>query len=56
MPEKKKLGRPTNSPKTVQFSVRFDDSTLQILDNYCAKKNLTRPEGVREAVRMLKDK
>lgn len=52
----KKIGRPTDNPKTTQFSIRFDDETLSILDNYCQSKSLTRPQGVREAVRKLKEK
>lgn len=56
MPEKKKMGRPTDNPKTTQFSVRFDATTLKILDEYCVKNDLTRPQGVREAVRKLKEK
>lgn len=56
MPEKKKMGRPTDNPKTTQFSVRFDQATLKILDEYCNDNNLTRPQGVREAVRKLKEK
>ncbi len=56
MPEKKKMGRPTTSPKTTQFSVRFDNDTLNILDEYCEKEKLSRPEGVRIAVRNLKEK
>ena len=55
MPEKKKMGRPTDNPKTVQFSVRFDSDTLKILDEYCAENQFTRPQGVREAVRKLKE-
>ena len=55
VPEKKKMGRPTDNPKTVQFSVRFDSDTLKILDEYCAKNQFTRPQGVREAVRKLKE-
>lgn len=54
--EKKKMGRPTDSPKTTQFSVRFDEKTLKILDTYCNKHNLSRPEAVRFAVSELKDK
>ena len=38
MPEKKKMGRPTDSPKTTQFSIRFDEKTLEVLDTYCKKK------------------
>ena len=30
MPEKKKMGRPTDSPKTTQFSVRFDDENRRV--------------------------
>ena len=55
MPEKKKMGRPTANPKKTQFSVRFDDETLDILDKYCEKENLSRPQGVRKAVRKLKN-
>ncbi len=51
----KKMGRPTNNPKTTQFSVRFDELTLKKLDNFCKKENISRPEGVRCAVRQLKE-
>ena len=52
----KKLGRPTDNPKSTQFSVRFDKETLEIFDKYCKENTVTRPEGVREAVRKLKKK
>ena len=52
----KKMGRPTDNPKTTQFSVRFDNETLEILDKYCEKNSITRAEGVRKAVRNLKEK
>ena len=48
------MGRPTDSPKTTQFSVRFDNETINILDEYCNHENISRPEGVRRAVRKLK--
>ena len=54
MPEKKKMGRPTDNPKSTQFSVRFDEETLNILDGYCEENSVSRPEGVRIAVRKLK--
>lgn len=53
MPEKKKMGRPTDNPKQTQFSIRFDEETLSILDRFCKKENVSRPEGVRRAVRNL---
>ncbi|GHV42776.1 hypothetical protein FACS189490_12460 [Clostridia bacterium] len=55
MPDKK-IGRPTDNPKTAQFSVRFDEKTLKVLDAYCSEKKISRPEGVREAVRNLEEK
>lgn len=56
MSQKKKMGRPTDNPKTTQFSVRFDETTLEVLDDFCKKNLMTRPQGVREAVRRLKEK
>lgn len=56
MPGQKKMGRPTDNPKQTQFSVRFDKDTLDILDEYCKENNISRPEGIREAVRKLKNK
>lgn len=54
--DNKKIGRPTDNPKTIQLAIRFDNKTLEILDNYCNKQELSRAEGVREAVRMLQEK
>lgn len=48
------MGRPTDAPKTTQFSVRFDEETIEILDEYCNQEKISRPEGVRRAVRKLK--
>ena len=48
------MGRPTNSPKTTQFGIRFDKETIEILDRYCNQENISRPEGARRAVRKLK--
>lgn len=56
MPTKRKMGRPTESPKSTQFSVRFDEETLNILDDYCKKNSVPRPEGVRRAIRNLAKK
>lgn len=56
MSDKKKMGRPTDNLKSTQFSVRFDEETLNILDDYCKKNSVSRPEGIRIAVRKLKEK
>ncbi len=52
--EKNKMGRPTDSPKITQLSIRFDEKTLNILDDFCNRKNISRPEGVRCAVQGLR--
>lgn len=52
----KKIGRPTLSPKKVQIAIRFDEDTLKILDDFCKIENVSRAEGTRIAVRMLKEK
>lgn len=52
----KKMGRPTNNPKPNKLNVRVDDETLNILDEYCKSKNVSRPEGVRDGIKSLKDK
>ena len=54
MPEKK-IGRPTNNPKTNPIHVRLDDETLSILDEYCRKRKIKRTEGIRQGIRKLKD-
>ena len=49
------MGRPTDSPKTVQLGIRFDAPTSEILDTFCKQEKVSRAEGVRIAVRRLKN-
>ena len=55
MTEKKKMGRPTDDPKPHKITARLNDEGLKILDDYCERKNIRRPEGIRRAVARLKD-
>lgn len=50
------MGRPTDSPKHTQLGIRFDEDTLAILDSFCEEEKISRAEGVRRAVRKLKEK
>ena len=50
------MGRPTDEPKQTQIAIRFDVETLKILDIFCEKEKIGRAEGVRRAVRKLKEK
>ena len=56
MPEKKKLGRPTDSPKRHEIKVRLDDASIETLDSYCKRKAVTRVQGIRDGINALKEK
>lgn len=56
MPSKKR-GRPaTDNPKTVRVDVRLTEQELQILDTYCNKKGVSRPQGLRDGIKVLNNK
>ena len=52
----KKMGRPTENPKTDRISVRFDKECVDILNRYCEKENITKVEAIRRAVKSLDNK
>ena len=56
MPEKKKIGRPTNNPKSNPIHVRLDDKSLEILDKYCKQENIKRTEGIRQGIQFLESR
>lgn len=37
---KSKMGRPTDSPKTLRVTARVDEKVYNILENYCKEKTL----------------
>lgn len=46
-----KMGRPKlDNPKTVRFSVCFDNKLMEALNAYCEKHQITKGEAVRNAV------
>lgn len=51
----KKMGRPTDSPKTAQITVRFEPDQVKILDDYGQKHGITRVEAIRRAVLLLSE-
>ena len=53
MDDKKKMGRPTDDPKDVKLTVRVNKATNEILEKYCKKNNISKVEGVREAINRL---
>lgn len=53
---KKKMGRPTDEPKPYRLDVRVSKKDLEILDDYCKRKDVKRPQGIRDGIKSLKDK
>ena len=53
--EKKKMGRPTDSPKKKPRQVRLDDECSDILDRYCVQEIITQAEGIRRGIKKLKE-
>lgn len=51
MPEKKKLGRPTDNPKGVSIHVRQDKESDEILDAYCRQEKVAETEAVRRGIK-----
>lgn len=46
----KKMGRPTDSPKTFMLRVKIDNDTLVKLDKCCEIENTNRSELVRKSI------
>ena len=50
----KKVGRPTDNPKTNPIHVRLDDETTSILNEYCEQENIPKTEAIRRGIKKLK--
>jgi len=50
----KKMGRPTDNPKPHKITVRLDDSSKSIIDDYCNQENVNQMEAVRRGIGKLK--
>ena len=54
MPEKKKMGRPTDNPKSIKLQIRVDEKTMRDLDQCAEKMNSNRSEVVRTGIDLVK--
>ncbi|WP_195984596.1 ribbon-helix-helix protein, CopG family [Clostridium sp. D33t1_170424_F3] len=53
MPNKKR-GRPiAENPKNLRVDVRLTEEELKKLDEYCRKKGVSRPQGLRDGIEAL---
>lgn len=55
MPTQKR-GRPvTENPKNIRLDIRVTKEELQVLDDYCKRKNVKRPQGLRDGIKALEN-
>jgi len=53
MPPKQR-GRPIgDNPKNIRLDIRVTKEELRILDEYCKRKGVKRPQGLRDGIRAL---
>lgn len=51
---KKRRGRPaTDNPKSLRVDVRLTPEELELLDGYCQKRGVSRPQGLRDGIKAL---
>ena len=56
MPDKKR-GRPfAEKPRDIRLDVRVTKEELKILDDYCERKGIKRPQGLRDGIKALENK
>lgn len=51
--EKKKMGRPTDNPKSKPIHVRLDEKTSTIIDKYMSRYKVSRAEAIRAGIQQL---
>ena len=54
---KKQRGRPvTEDPKNFRVDVRLTADEIKMLDEYCKKNGVSRPQGLRDGIKALNAK
>lgn len=51
----KKMGRPTNNPKTSRLDIRLDEECIEILEKYSVQENISKTETARRGIKKLKE-
>lgn len=51
-----RTGRPTTNPKPYKITVRLDEKSKKILDDYCKQEKINQMEAVRQAIGELEAK
>lgn len=48
-----RTGRPTNNPKINKITVRLDDESTRIMNEYCKQEKIEKAEAVRRGLKKL---
>lgn len=48
-----RTGRPTDNPKPYKLTVRVDESSKKILDDYTAQEKVSQMEAIRRGIKKL---
>ena len=48
-----KMGRPTDNPKNNRITIRLDNNTFDILNNYCKEHNINYTDAIRNLIKKL---
>lgn len=48
-----RTGRPTTNPKPYKITVRLDEKSKDVLDEYCRQENVNQMEAVRRGIGKL---
>ncbi len=51
----KKMGRPTDNPRPHKISIRMNDNSKKILEQYCFEKDVNKTEAIERGIEKLKD-
>lgn len=50
----KKMGRPVSeNPREFRLDIRLTKDELKMLDDYCERKGVKRPQGLRDGIKAL---
>lgn len=50
-----KKGRPTDNPRPNKISIRINDESAKILEDYCQQENVNKTEAIERGIKRLKD-
>ncbi len=49
-----KAGRPTDNPRPHKISIRINDESKEILEEYCQNENVSKTEAIERGIKRLK--